>query len=237
MTRWRRRGGPRNETESIEGGRTRPVRLDRGRRRLDLRRLPSGTPRGRSPPLEGRLRALPGRIPIRQAGLRPTSVGGFRISRDGVEQAPAVRAGTHRLSPSDDGAELGRDTHATAAAGPAHKGNDGRAPSCAAEVVVRGEESPRDGFPEHRAAAFEVACHPILQRARSRQAVIDFGKFRQRPHGPLDRHRLATPDAGSSRRSSAETASKMARASGASRMDLTASPSANICETFSSQGR
>jgi len=142
------------------------------------------------------------------------------------------------LSPPDEGAKLGRDPHVTTAAvRPAHQWNDGWTAARAAEVVVRGEEVPGDGFPERRPAAFERVRHAIFPPSRPGEAVIDFGKFRQRTHGSFDRHRLAAPDAGSSRRSSAETASKMARASCASRIVFTASPSANICETFSSQGR
>ena len=138
------------------------------------------------------------------------------------------------MSTADEGVELGRDAHVAAAAvRPAHEGNDGRAPTRVAEIVVRGEEVSGDGFPERRAAAFELAQNAIRQHAGPRESTIDFGKLRQRTNGSLDRHRTA----GSSRRSSAETASKMAWASGASRVVFTASAPANIRETFSSQGR
>jgi hypothetical protein len=142
------------------------------------------------------------------------------------------------LSTADEGIELGRDPHVTTAAvRPAYERNDGRAATRAAEIVVRGQEVPGDGFPKLRATAFERTCNAIRERSIPRESTVDFGKFRQREHGPFHRHRRAVPAAGSSRRSSAETASKMAWASGASRMVFTAHASANICEIFSSQGR
>jgi hypothetical protein len=142
------------------------------------------------------------------------------------------------LSTANEGVELGRDPHVTTAAvRPAHERNDGRAATRAAKRVVRNKEVLGDGFPKRRAAVFERVCHAFRQRPSPRESTIDFGKFGQCTHGSLDRHRPAALASGSSRRSSAETASKMASASEASRTVFTTSPSANIWESLWSQGR
>ena len=100
-----------------------------------------------------------------------------------------MRAGTERLPTAEQGLELGRDPHVAAAAvGAAHKMNDGRTATRAAESIVCGEEAPGDGFPKRRAAALERVRGRIRQRPFSRELIIDIGKIRQRTHGRFHRH-------------------------------------------------
>ena len=197
--------------------------------------LPQSLSHARRPGTPGfasRRRAIHRGSRFRQLALRLVSAPGVLRPSDGVEQTSAVGTGTHRFSTADEGVELGRDAHVAAAAvRPAHQGNHGRAPTRAAEIVVRGEEVSGDGFPKRRPVAFERAENAIRQRSGPRESTIDFGKLRQRTQGSLHRHRTALAS-GSTRRSSAETASKMASASGASRIVFTTFVSANICESL-----
>ena len=138
-------------------------------------------------------------------------------------------AAAQRLSLTHGGAELGREAKVAAAAvRAAHDGDDGGAATRAAENVVRGKELTRNGFAERRAALFECARETVRQRSSPRELLIDLGEIRQGAHGSVHGHRGAALANGSSRRSSAETAWKMASASGASRMVFTAASSANI---------
>jgi hypothetical protein len=143
------------------------------------------------------------------------------------------------LAPANEDVELGWNPHiATAAVRAAHERNGGGEATRAAESVVCGKKDPGDCFPKGRAAAFELLRDVVRQRSFPREPTIDLGEIRQCAYGgSLHRQERAALASGSSRRSSADTASKIVSASGASRIVFTTSSSENICVSLWSQGR
>lgn len=133
-----------------------------------------------------------------------------------------------RLASADRGIQLRGEPQVAAATVPAAYLDDDGATAPPAKSIVRRQEDPRNRRAECGAAFLEREREPLRQSSCVGELTIDGSEVRQGADGSLHCHRYATLASGSSLRSAAATASKIAAASGAARMAFTASSYANI---------
>ena len=142
----------------------------------------------------------------------------------------------------DQRIQLRREAEVAAATVRAAYRNDHGPATRATESVIRGQKESRNSLAERRATFFERAGEPVDQRFSPGELIIDRSEVCQGANSPIHCssvpvHRCAVLASGSSLRSAAATAWKMAAALGASRMAFTASSYANIWESLCSHGR